>query len=615
MSGFDDDAPWSCHKCTYEHRGAEARFLRCAVCDAERHDEVECEFDFTAGNEHELSFSRGERLRVMSRETPNWWKARNAAGATGMVPRNYLTIVEAAPQEPPQAEPVEEASPTTSPTTLPAAVAVSPTTNNSGRHSLRCSSRRLSLSAGELDEMALVATVAASGSGTMSTSIEPRGTPKSKAKVTVKSIEEIRAFDAELRRVADDDGAQALANVTALRRDKVAEALDARDAAALERWLQALVDSPSLKALAIAFARGGRVSGDLEVTDNDDETQLVPARAEAPARAAEAASSSSRGGDEARDDQPAMVRATVLWDFSPSSESELALAQGDVVEVAVETVPGENADALIKREATDGWLLGRCERTSNVGYFPASYVSAAEKAPPSRQSSTSSTASNKPRAAAAAAEKKTQSRQSRPVSMRSLEAFDALSSAGFAVERTGGTGSGSAPSNGDVVTVRCTASAWDGGAGLSKPYASTEWGDDPELVVVVGAPVGTDGLHAALRELKRGEVARVTCSPRLAYGAAGLPPHVAPGSFVIYELEILKVSSSKSNATSSGPQDLLARPAATDNHEHGASLGRVVSARKRITVEDSAANASPFRRASASTLPTHTEETSWADEA
>lgn len=77
----DDETPWSCAVCTFLHSGTQARFLRCAVCDAERpaerpadvqddnavqgsspHSEtehVECQFNFTAGNELELSFLRG----------------------------------------------------------------------------------------------------------------------------------------------------------------------------------------------------------------------------------------------------------------------------------------------------------------------------------------------------------------------------------------------------------------------------------------------------------------------------------------------------------------------------------------------------------------------------
>lgn len=59
-SCYSDETPWSCHQCTYLHQGAEARFLRCGVCDAERHDEVVCKFDFKAANEHELSFKKGK---------------------------------------------------------------------------------------------------------------------------------------------------------------------------------------------------------------------------------------------------------------------------------------------------------------------------------------------------------------------------------------------------------------------------------------------------------------------------------------------------------------------------------------------------------------------------
>lgn len=510
-----------------------------------------CKFDFAAGNELELSFSRGDRLQLESRETPNWWRARNAAGATGMIPSNYV--------EPAEAARVENVGTEAAETT--------PSRRQSRVRPL--SSRRLSLSAGKLDEVALVASVEPGpGSSSMSTSVVPAGATK---QATVKSLSEIAAFDADLRKVADDDGQRALENVTALRADVVGGALAARDALALEKWLQALVDTPSLKPLAIAFATGSKVSGDAQVEAEEDADDRASTDDEAAAKVVEERT----------------VRAVALWDFSPSSESELALAANDAVEVSVEGPedPGEDPDRIVARQAKDGWLLGRCERTGNVGYFPASYVSAAPKP----------------------AALKT-SRQSRPVSMRSLAAFDALASTGVAVEKfVEGVGHAAVP--GDTLTARCTASAWDGGASQATPYASTDW-ESTKLVVVVGESVATEGLHAGLKGLRRGDTVRLTCAPKLAYGTAGLPPHVPPGSHLIYEIQVLAIERSKRG--SSGPPDLLARPAAATDEDHGERLGRVVSLRKRLTLQDVVgddnARSYPRRASAAGTLPTHPED-------
>lgn len=485
----------------------------------------------------------------------------NSSGVTGMIPQNYVRVL----------EPTVVCDDATTASTEPAAR--DQVANNEGYVESRrnISSRRLSLSAGALDDMELKAMVRLGASGNIETSIDPRGSVASSP--ACKSYDEVAAFDAELRRVADDDGVEALQSVPALREGAVECALAHSDTAALQAWLQALVDTPSLRALAIAFAHGGSVSGDahLQNSDSDVENETLAA-APAPVER--------------------IVRAVALWDFSPSSESELALARGDFVEIEVESSSDDNADALIKREATDGWLRGTCERTGTVGYFPASYVSAADapRAEPPQPAS----------------------RESRPVSIRSLDAFDALSTSGIAVElQAASASSGPAVANGDLITLRCTASSWDGGAGRATPYASTDW--DGHLVFVLGEPVGTDALHAGLKGLRRGDSVRLTCAPQLAYGAAGLPPHVAPGSYLIYEIDILDIVKGPAslNATK-GPSDLLARPAAaTTDEAHGQSLGRVVSMRKRITVQSIVgpenARTIPRKASGPATLPTHPE--------
>lgn len=53
-------------------------------------------YPFSSSNPEELNFDKDERLEILEkpREDPDWWKARNARGEVGLVPRNYVQIVE-----------------------------------------------------------------------------------------------------------------------------------------------------------------------------------------------------------------------------------------------------------------------------------------------------------------------------------------------------------------------------------------------------------------------------------------------------------------------------------------------------------------------------------------
>jgi len=536
------------------------------------------------------------------------------------------------------------------------------------------SSRRLSLSAGEkLDLADLLATVKNASSdaahdGLLTLSIKDRAAASSRdaPPAAVKSVDEVGAFDKQLRLVADDDGAKALTSVTALRAETVRKALEARDAKALEAWLQALVDVPSLRALAIAFCTGGKVTGDASEQLEDDDAAKPAATKEASSSSASAktATTADAPPDTASAEPPKTVAARALWAFMPSSDSELALEEGDLVEVAVpddaDLATGDPAK-LIEAETIDGWLLGRSQRTREVGYFPAAYVSAVSKDDHDDAKTVVTATKDKDEAASAAAaaaapkeeaegvakktpptttttadeeqqqqqqhkkapvaasssllptgisaKPKKASRAARPVSMRSLAAFDALAEAGYAVEKLSGVRrqDDAVVRDGDVVTARCTASAWDGGAGVSTPFASTDWDDDAADAKVVPAAGGTttslvlrvgdtdgsgatDGLHLALRGLAKGDDVRVTVAPRLAYGDAGLPGLVPPGSHVIYDLAILDIGAALEDGAPlpRGPLPLLARPAKAldeiDSNHGGQKLGRVVSHRKRLTV-------------------------------
>lgn len=49
-------------------------------------------YSFTSSNREELSFDKDERLEILEKPVidPEWWKARNAKGEIGLIPRNYV---------------------------------------------------------------------------------------------------------------------------------------------------------------------------------------------------------------------------------------------------------------------------------------------------------------------------------------------------------------------------------------------------------------------------------------------------------------------------------------------------------------------------------------------
>uniref|UniRef100_A0A0K0EPI4 Chloride channel protein n=1 Tax=Strongyloides stercoralis TaxID=6248 RepID=A0A0K0EPI4_STRER len=61
---------------------------------------VEALYNFTAQNEEELSFEKGELLEILDHpeHDPEWWLARNSRNKTGLVPINYIKVKEAYPK-------------------------------------------------------------------------------------------------------------------------------------------------------------------------------------------------------------------------------------------------------------------------------------------------------------------------------------------------------------------------------------------------------------------------------------------------------------------------------------------------------------------------------------
>ncbi|VDD93874.1 unnamed protein product [Enterobius vermicularis] len=68
-------------------------------------------YAFDAQSPEELSFRKGEKLEIIEHPAhdPEWWKARNGKGCVGLVPTNYIEIVEAGEEKaaaPPSSEEV-----------------------------------------------------------------------------------------------------------------------------------------------------------------------------------------------------------------------------------------------------------------------------------------------------------------------------------------------------------------------------------------------------------------------------------------------------------------------------------------------------------------------------
>lgn len=59
-------------------------------------EQVVALYSFTSQNEEELSFVNGERLDIIDKpkNDPDWWMARNRHGECGLVPKNYVHVLE-----------------------------------------------------------------------------------------------------------------------------------------------------------------------------------------------------------------------------------------------------------------------------------------------------------------------------------------------------------------------------------------------------------------------------------------------------------------------------------------------------------------------------------------
>ncbi|KAF2296086.1 hypothetical protein GH714_036070 [Hevea brasiliensis] len=59
----------------------------------------------------------------------------------------------------------------------------------------------------------------------------------------------------------------------------------------------------------------------------------------------------------------------------------------------------------------------------------------------------------------------------------------------------------------------------------------------------------------AMRTMKVGEVAKITCKPEYAYGSAGSPPDIPPDATLIFEVELVACKPRKGSSMSSVSDD------------------------------------------------------------
>lgn len=101
LEEFDDASFFNSHTYAAADASANRSFSNCAggspsaIAHRSVLDVVVALYSFSSQNDEELNFQKGERLEVIDRPVndPEWWRARNASGDTGLVPKNYVQVV------------------------------------------------------------------------------------------------------------------------------------------------------------------------------------------------------------------------------------------------------------------------------------------------------------------------------------------------------------------------------------------------------------------------------------------------------------------------------------------------------------------------------------------
>lgn len=250
---------------------------------------------------------------------------------------------------------------------------------------------------------------------------------------------------------------------------------------------------------------------------------------------------------------PVFDEYEVLYDWDAEKEEDLALFAGEFVEVI------EKHD--------HGWWLGMIQRDGVLykGYFPKNYIKEkprprnAPKPPPrpiSLPMPPNETRSKSSESVEKATNKITTDLADMRVlehpqptpslrvnrgpsfSLRSIPAFDDLMNKGYAIEikDKDKAARGAAAAAGSLVELQVHAMIWDGASTFTKTFANGT------VKFIVGKHPIVPGLQAAAQIIGVGQSATVTCSPKMAYGAAGNPPYVPPNSFTVFEVQVVNVS-------------------------------------------------------------------------
>ncbi|XWS07741.1 hypothetical protein CRYUN_Cryun41cG0016500 [Craigia yunnanensis] len=79
--------------------------------------------------------------------------------------------------------------------------------------------------------------------------------------------------------------------------------------------------------------------------------------------------------------------------------------------------------------------------------------------------------------------------------------------------------------------------------------------DNSVLSFELGKGTVIQAWDIALRTMKVGEVAKITCKPEYAYGTAGSPPDIPPNATLIFEVELLSCRPRKGSSLGSASEE------------------------------------------------------------
>lgn len=88
-------------------------------------ERARAEYDYDAQEDNEVSFQEGEILTDIQKVDPDWWVVTNSRGQQGLVPANYLTIIEDEDPIPSSSQRLPESAPATAATPVASATAAS----------------------------------------------------------------------------------------------------------------------------------------------------------------------------------------------------------------------------------------------------------------------------------------------------------------------------------------------------------------------------------------------------------------------------------------------------------------------------------------------------------